>query len=125
MKLNFRVVRGYVSWLTEGRGASDPNAGNDWDLFAADIDDMVREARQHGDEAILRSAIVALATAGEAELRPFYGQVRSWNDEQLTDLLAHAHRHLWAQDVPVGFGPRPQIVPMSDEEWAQHRSQLQ
>jgi uncharacterized damage-inducible protein DinB len=127
MKVNFHTIRGYLSWLTEGRGASDPSAGDDWELYEADMDAMIAEARARGDEAILRLVIASLAAAPDGRVRPFFGQARSWNDESLAGLLAHAHRYLWQEDAPVrtGDGPQPEIVPMSDEEWARRRKQGQ
>lgn len=120
MKVNFYVIQRYLSWLTEGRGASNPETIDDWETYEVDMDAMIREARQNGDEDLLMLAINSLVADPDGRIDEFVGHVYAFTDEDLVDLFSHAFEYIWPDAVlsAPGEGPDYQFVPMSDEEWA-------
>ena len=124
MKVSLSVVRGYLSSLTEGRGASSPDTIDDWDTYEMDMDAMIADARAAGDEDLLRLAIDSLVADPEGRIDAFVGQVYAFDDEELSDLFSHAFAYIWPDEVmsEAGEGPAMEFVPMSDEEWAARRA---
>ena len=120
MKVNFYVIRRYLSWLTEGRGASNPETIDDWETYELDMDAMIRDARENGDEVLLKRAIDSLAADPTGRVDEFIGQVHGFGDDDMVDLLTHAFEYLWPGEMlsAPGEGPKMEFVPMSDEEWA-------
>lgn len=123
MKINYYAIRSYLSWLTEGRAASDPEAGDDWSLYQCDMDQMIREARAKGDEVLLRCSIDSLVARPEGRIHEFSGQVRAFDDDDLADLFRAAFEYLWPERLlsEPSSAPNYAFVPMSDEEWAARR----
>jgi hypothetical protein len=123
MKANYYVIEGYISYLTEGRMASDPDAIGDWPRFESEFDKMFAAARAKDDEGMLKQAIDSLVADPEGRIDEFVGQVHGFSEEDMVDLLTHAFEHIWPDDLmsPLGDGPKMEFVPMSDAEWAARR----
>lgn len=123
MKVNYYVVRQYLSWLTGGRGASNPETIDDWQTYEADMDAMIDAARRNGDEDLLRLSIDALVAAPAGRIDAFVGQVYAFSDDDLVALLTYAHNYIWPDRTmsAPGEGPDLEFVPMSDAEWVARR----
>lgn len=120
MKVNYYAVQKYLSWLTGGRAASNPDTIDEWETYEADMDAMIDEARKNGDEDLLRLSIDSLVASPEGRIDEFAGQVYGYSDDDLVDLFTYAFEYIWpdhAMSAP-GYGPDFEFVPMSDEEWA-------
>lgn len=124
MKVNYNVIRGYLSSLTEGRGASNPDTIDEWYTYNMDIDAMIANARAAGDEDLLRLSIDSLISSPDNRLGRFIGQVYAYSDDEMQDLLSYAFERIWPDEVPsaAGDGIAMEFVAMSDEEWAAQRA---
>lgn len=120
MKVNFYVIERYISRLTNGAAASDPDSLDDVLTYEPEMDLMLRQAREDGNETLLRLAIDSLVASPDGRIDAFAGQVHAFSDDDLVDLLSHAFSYLWPDEMPSlpGEGPAMEFVPMSDEEWA-------
>ncbi|MCG7627756.1 hypothetical protein MHM88_08065 [Epibacterium sp. MM17-32] len=125
MKINYYVVRRYLSWLTEGRAASDPDRLDDWENYEPDMDQMIREAREAGDEVLLKRSLDSLIADPDGRIDAFAGQVHGFDEDDLVALFTAAFDYLWPDEMlsEPGAGPALEFVPMSDEEWAARQGQ--
>lgn len=123
MKVNYYVIQRYITMLTEGRMASDPDVIGDWEMFEPEMEEMVTAARADDDEDLLRLSIDALVADPEGRVDEFVGQVHGFTEEDMVELLTHAFEHIWPDALMSlpGEGPVMEFVPMSDAEWAARR----
>jgi len=125
MKVNYYVVRRYLAWLTEGRAASDPDQLHDWQSYEPDMDQMMREAQEGGDEVLLKRALDSLVSDPTGRIDAFAGQVHGYDDDDLVELFSAAFEYLWPDEMlsEPGEAPKMDFVPMSDAEWAARQGQ--
>ncbi|MFK7739637.1 MAG: hypothetical protein AB8H80_04875 [Planctomycetota bacterium] len=123
MIVNFYVAYDYITDLTQGQMASNPDAIDDWELFEVDMTYMLKAARAKDDEALLRLIIDSLVADPAGRVDEFAGQVYGFCEEQMVELLTHAFHFLWPDAVlsRAGEGPKVEFQPMSDAEWAARR----
>ncbi len=123
MKVNAHLIDRYIWRLTNSAVASQDDPMEDLSDYEPEINDMLRSAREAGDEDILRLSIDALLANPAGRITDFNGGVYAYDEEDMVALLTHACAHAWPDAMRSLPGEEPQIefVPMSDEEWAIRR----
>lgn len=120
MKMHRNKIREYLSALTTGAGASNPDPMAEMRNYYLDALAMRRDAEADGNLEWLRLSMDALIANPAGRIGQFAGQLYPFSEEELVQIFTYAYGIVWPDHELSEPGSELDLefVVMSDEEWA-------